>query len=122
MVEGEDADESNGADGEGGVQFTQVSGEGSGDEGTPTEPRESEGGQTQADEAGGGTMVEDERTEGHPDAGEDDEDAHGGIEPVGPRETAPMSEYTGRQVGVGVLVALVGLLVAFGVPIAFALV
>lgn len=33
------------------------------------------------------------------------------------RVTAPMSEYTNRAVGVGLLVLLVGLAVAFGVPL-----
>jgi hypothetical protein len=33
------------------------------------------------------------------------------------RSTAPQSEYTTNQVGTGIVVALVGLLVAFGVPL-----
>jgi hypothetical protein len=34
------------------------------------------------------------------------------------RSTAPQSAYTGRDVAVGWVVALVGLLVTFGIPIA----
>ncbi len=42
---------------------------------------------------------------------------HGdGADPDG-RTTAPMSEFTTRQAGIGALVALVGLVVAFGVPL-----
>lgn len=33
------------------------------------------------------------------------------------RTTAPQSPYTGRQVGIGALVALVGMLIVFGVPL-----
>ena len=36
-------------------------------------------------------------------------------EPEG-RTTAPQSEYTNRQVGIGMAVLVVGLLVAFGIP------
>lgn len=36
-------------------------------------------------------------------------------EPTG-RTTAPMSAFTGRQVRIGVLILLVGLLIAFGIP------
>lgn len=35
------------------------------------------------------------------------------------RTTAPMSDYSSRAVGVGVLVLVIGLAIAFGVPIAF---
>ena len=34
------------------------------------------------------------------------------------RSTAPQSDYTGREVAVGAVVALVGLAVTFGVPLA----
>lgn len=37
------------------------------------------------------------------------------------RETAPQSPYSGRDVGVGAVVALVGLLVTFGIPLALTL-
>lgn len=37
------------------------------------------------------------------------------------RTTAPQSAYTGRQVGIGWLVAIVGLVVTFGIPIALTL-
>jgi hypothetical protein len=37
------------------------------------------------------------------------------------RSTAPQSAYTGRDVGIGALVALVGLAVTFGVPLAVSL-
>lgn len=33
------------------------------------------------------------------------------------RTTAPMSDYATRDVGLGALVALVGLLLAFGIPL-----
>ncbi|WP_255170797.1 DUF7550 family protein [Natrononativus amylolyticus] len=33
------------------------------------------------------------------------------------RTTAPMSEYTTRDVGIGAVVTLVGLLIAFGIPL-----
>lgn len=33
------------------------------------------------------------------------------------RTTAPMSEYGSRDVGIGVVVALVGAVVAFGLPL-----
>lgn len=36
------------------------------------------------------------------------------------RTTAPQSSYTGRQVGLGVLVLAVGLLVTFAVPLVLA--
>ena len=33
------------------------------------------------------------------------------------RTTAPMSDYGGSEVGIGALVALVGVAVAFGIPL-----
>jgi hypothetical protein len=36
------------------------------------------------------------------------------------RSTAPQSSYTGREIGIGIAVFLVGALVAFGLPIALA--
>ena len=33
------------------------------------------------------------------------------------RTTAPMGDYTGRDVGIGFVVMLVGLLVTFGIPL-----
>lgn len=36
------------------------------------------------------------------------------------RSTAPQSEFTVRQVGIGALVLAIGLLVVFGLPIALA--
>jgi hypothetical protein len=32
------------------------------------------------------------------------------------RTTAPKSDYTGREIAIGAVVALVGLLVVFGIP------
>lgn len=49
---------------------------------------------------------------------EDDHDSHDA--PATARTTAPQSDYTMRDVGVGVLVAVVGLVIAFGIPIALA--
>ena len=36
------------------------------------------------------------------------------------RSTAPQSSYTGREIGIGIAVLLVGLLVAFALPAALA--
>jgi len=33
------------------------------------------------------------------------------------RTTAPMSEYTARDVGIGIVVMLIGAVLAFGVPL-----
>jgi hypothetical protein len=38
-------------------------------------------------------------------------------DPLVDRETAPQSDYTVRQVGIGVAVLLIGLLVVFGLPV-----
>lgn len=38
-------------------------------------------------------------------------------EPSDFRQTAPQGPYTNRMVGIGMVVALVGLLVVFGLPI-----
>ncbi|EMA51120.1 DUF7550 family protein [Halococcus thailandensis] len=83
----------------------------------PTEPRESESGQEQATDTEDQTMVEGDREqrESHPDdAGAG---THGSVEPVATRETSPMSEFTGRQAGIGALVAVVGLAVTFAIPL-----
>ena len=87
----------------------------------PTEPRESEGGQEQATDTTDETMAEGDRgdRENHPDAA--GEGTHGSVEPVATRETAPMSDFSGRQVGIGALVALVGLAVTFAIPLALTL-
>jgi hypothetical protein len=42
----------------------------------------------------------------HDDHGEEDEG----------RTTAPQSDYTGRQIAIGAVVAVIGLLVTFGIP------
>lgn len=34
------------------------------------------------------------------------------------RSTAPQSDYTMRQVGIGIIVLVVGAIVAFGIPLA----
>ena len=47
----------------------------------------------------------------------DGDEHHTGESPSG-RSTAPQSEYTGRDVAVGTVVAIVGLVVTFGVPLA----
>ena len=89
----------------------------------PAEPRASEEGQRQADEQpeesiDAGTK-RDERDD-HPDADADETDTHGGTEPVGQRSTAPQSAFTTRQVGIGVAVLAVGLVVAFALPLVLA--
>ena len=91
------------------------------DENAPTEPRESEAGQEQATDTAEETMVEGdhESRESHPDAA--GEGTHGSVEPVATRETAPMSDFSGREVGIGALVALVGLVVVFAIPLALTL-
>lgn len=40
--------------------------------------------------------------------------------PIAERTTAPQSPYSMREVGIGFAVLLIGLLVAFGIPLAFA--
>ena len=87
----------------------------------PTEPRESEPGQEQATDTAEETMVEGdhESRQSHPDAA--GEGTHGSVEPVATRETAPMSDFSGREVGIGALVALVGLVVVFAIPLALTL-
>ena len=67
---------------------------------TPTEPRESTSGQEQAANTDDGT--------------------HGWVKPVGPRTTAPMSDFSGRDVAVGLVVLLLGLAVTFAIPLALA--
>lgn len=47
-------------------------------------------------------------------------DGHDPTEPIWERSTAPQSSYTAREIGIGVAVFLVGLLIAFGVPVALA--
>ena len=88
---------------------------------TPTEPRESEPGQEQATDTAEETMVEGghESRQDHPDAA--GEGTHGSVEPVATRETAPMSDFSGRQAGIGAVVALVGLAVTFAIPLALTL-
>ena len=53
-----------------------------------------------------------------------DHDDHDGgsheSEYVTERETAPQSEYTGREVAIGFAVALVGMAVVFAVPLLLA--
>ena len=89
----------------------------------PTEPRDSESGQEQATDTEDETMAEPETErearEDHPDAA--GSGTHGFVEPVATRETAPMSEFTARDVGIGVAVLLTGLLVTVAVPLAFTL-
>jgi hypothetical protein len=48
-------------------------------------------------------------------------DDHGHDDEEEGRTTAPQSEYTASQVGLGVAVALVGLVVTFGIPLALTL-
>jgi len=44
----------------------------------------------------------------------------GSTDDVWTRSTAPQSSYTGREIGIGIAVFLVGALVAFGLPVALA--
>lgn len=57
--------------------------------------------------------------------GQDDGDGHGGQgtghDHDDSRTTAPMSGFTTREVGIGAVIALVGLAVVFGVPLALTL-
>ena len=57
------------------------------------------------------------RPDGRPDMADD----HGHDDEAEGRTTAPQSEYTPQQVGIGFAVALVGLFVVFGVPLALTL-
>ncbi len=89
----------------------------------PTEPRDSESGQEQATDTEDETMAEPEaeresRTE-HPDTAGGG--THGLVEPVATRETAPMSEFTARDVSIGIAVLVVGLLITVAVPLVFTL-
>lgn len=49
-----------------------------------------------------------------------DEDEHAHDPPETERTTAPQSPYSMRDVAVGAVVALLGLLLTFGVPLLFA--
>jgi hypothetical protein len=88
----------------------------------PSQPRESEEGQRQADEGESGAVGETDREdrETHPDADAEETDTHGGTEPVGQRSTAPQSDFTTRQVGIGIAVLAAGLIVAFALPLLLA--
>lgn len=44
----------------------------------------------------------------------------GDADDVWNRSTAPQSSYTGREIGIGIAVFLVGALIAFGLPVALA--
>lgn len=48
----------------------------------------------------------------------DHDDEHGDEPDGDERVTSPMQEFTARQVGIGFAVLLVGVAIAFGVPIA----
>lgn len=87
----------------------------------PTEPRESDSGQEQATDTEDETMAETEREsrEEHPDT--ESGATHGWVEPVGPRTTAPMSDFSGRDVGIGLAVFIVGLVVTFAIPLVLTL-
>ncbi|WP_254768004.1 DUF7550 family protein [Salinilacihabitans rarus] len=51
------------------------------------------------------------------DEGEGDSAATVGHDRVAERTTAPMSEFGARETAVGALVAVVGVAVAFGIPL-----
>lgn len=58
----------------------------------------------------------------HADADADDE--HSNVSPgsyATPRTTAPQSSYTSRDVGIGLAVLAIGLVVTVGVPLVFVL-
>lgn len=59
------------------------------------------------------------------DHGREGDDGHGGHgtghDHDDGRTTAPMSGFTTREVGIGAVIALVGLAVVFGVPLALTL-
>lgn len=72
----------------------------------------------QDDHAGDGTHDSDQHGAGH---GGDHGDDHGDgfdAEYATERETAPQGPFTTRDVGVGFVIALVGMALVFGVPIA----
>ncbi|MFB6087173.1 MAG: hypothetical protein ABEJ85_01530 [Haloarculaceae archaeon] len=65
--------------------------------------------------------AEDDHGDGHghadrPDYDPQDKDLPAGEPPL--RSTAPQSDYTSRDVGVGFLVMLVGVAITFGLPLA----
>lgn len=88
-------------------------------EDAPTEPRDTESGQEQATDTEDESMAEPgadrEAREEQPDA--TGGGTHGFVEPVATRETAPMSEFTVRDVGIGIVVLVVGLLVTVAIPL-----
>jgi hypothetical protein len=45
---------------------------------------------------------------------------HGSTQELWERSTAPQSSYTGREIGIGIAVFLVGLLVTLGTAVALA--
>lgn len=69
-------------------------------------------------------MTEDDSDEHHEGEGEAEPEVWDPTSPTPPsrqpplRSTAPQSEYTTSQVGVGFLVLLIGLAIAFALPLA----
>lgn len=49
---------------------------------------------------------------------ETDGDDRAADEPTTERSTAPQSPYTAKQIGIGALIAAVGIAVTFGIPLA----
>lgn len=49
-------------------------------------------------------------------ADQDDHEHHPNDSTEDERTTAPQSDYTGREIAIGAVVALVGILVTFGIP------
>ncbi|WP_436343596.1 DUF7550 family protein [Natronorubrum sp. FCH18a] len=49
--------------------------------------------------------------------GEQDTGADVGHDLEAERTTAPMSEFTAREAGIGFVVALIGVAIAFGIPL-----
>jgi hypothetical protein len=96
-----------------------------GNEEAPTEPRDTEGGQQQAsdpesgeidagaepEDRSGDLATDSEDTEGEPDD-------QGSTTTANQRSTAPQSAFTNRQVGIGFAVLVVGLVIAFAIPLA----
>ncbi len=48
------------------------------------------------------------------------EPTHRSAESIWERSTAPQSSYTGREIGIGIAVSLVGASIVFGLPLALA--
>jgi hypothetical protein len=80
-------------------------------------PLDEEEGQADAPGEEAGPMVEDEPGTQEDVVGAPEKEQPDAKVPAAERTTAPQSPYTMRQVGIGFAILLVGLLIAFGLPL-----